>query len=149
MHYVNIGWQIPPNTIRHTNVGPPSATLAQHWNNTVELYHAGWDNFWLFPIGLKFSKWYTEYTAVQISKAVTAFFSSKQRRHWAIVGLMLVQRLWRWPNIKLTMVQCLVFARILCENTECQLRGYVVRTCTFVNTPCDKSQASLLNGWIN
>ena len=33
-------------------------------------------------------------------------------RHWAIVGLMLGQRLRRCPNFKATMAQCLVFAGI-------------------------------------
>ena len=34
----------------------------------------------------------------------------KHRRHWAIVGSMLVQRLRRWPNIEPTIAQCLLFA---------------------------------------
>ena len=39
-------------------------------------------------------------------------------RRWINVGLMLVHRLPRWPNIKPTLVQCLMFAGLLLAWSE-------------------------------
>ena len=39
-------------------------------------------------------------------------------RRWTIAGLMLGHRLRRWPNIELTMVQRLVFARMIIDNSR-------------------------------
>ena len=39
------------------------------------------------------------------------YHTPANERHWNNVGLMLGQRLRRWPNIKPTLFQCVVFAR--------------------------------------
>ena len=56
--------------------------------------------------------------------------------HWANVVLMLCHRLQRWPNIKTTLVQCLIFVgmrvlkekikhsrMIVCQRLSCNVRG--------------------------
>ena len=63
-------------------------------------------------------------TAVASLEAVTAYFSSKtvstdrssspvSTINWSNVGLLLGQRLRRWPNNKPTLVQCVVFAGLV------------------------------------
>ena len=63
-------------------------------------------------------------------KTVSAFrhTSPASTKHWIDVGLMLGQRRRRWPNIKPTLFQCLVFAGSLSPEAHCQL-SLVCQSC--------------------
>ena len=61
------------------------------------------------------------------------------RRHWTIVGSMLVHRLRRWPNIDRAMVQCLLFAGILLQwkaNNGNWLLQQKTVTAVYLGTTC-------------
>ena len=79
------------------NVGPASLTMGQHLTNTCSISRLCWGPF---------PEWVTAW-----DNAVPA-----NTRQWINAGLMLAQRLRRWPNISPALVQCLVLARVLLDD---------------------------------
>ena len=57
-------------------------------------------------------------TSEMMDRHWSSIVSSENTRPWPSVGLMLVHRLRRWPNIKLTLGERVVFVVSACETSD-------------------------------